>query len=127
MNLEDHAGDVVRKARKAANITPENAAAAAGLSEAELSAFEETGKVIRKPNYSALASLVGLHARKLESIANGWLPTEKDLSVWRELRRIQTEQGGMAVNSYLVWDEVSRDAAIFDTGWTAQPAIALIE
>ncbi len=23
----------------------------------------------------------------------------------------------MTVNSYLAWDEVSREAAVFDTGW----------
>ena len=33
----------------------------------------------------------------------------------------------MAVNCYLVWDEVSRDAALFDTGWDARPVIELIE
>ena len=27
----------------------------------------------------------------------------------------------MAVNCYLVWDEVSREAALFDTGWEAGP------
>jgi len=30
----------------------------------------------------------------------------------------------MAVNCYLVWDEVSREAALFDTGWNARDALA---
>ena len=64
---------------------------------------------------------MGLHPGKLEAIANGWLPAEKDLSAWRELRCITTTAGGMAVNCYLVWDEVSREAALFDTGWEAGP------
>ncbi|MDB6122228.1 MAG: Transcriptional regulator, family [Pedosphaera sp.] len=127
MNLEDHLGDIIRKGRKAANVPADVAAKAAGLTEAELTALEESGKVTKKPNFVALATAIGLHPGKLESIANGWLPSEKDLSIWRELRVISTEAKGMAVNSYLVWDEVSRDAAIFDTGWTAEPVIKLVE
>jgi glyoxylase-like metal-dependent hydrolase (beta-lactamase superfamily II) len=32
----------------------------------------------------------------------------------------------MAVNCYLIWDEVSREAALFDTGWNAQPIVSMI-
>ena len=39
MNLEDNLGDVVRKARKASNVSPETAATAAGISVDELSAL----------------------------------------------------------------------------------------
>jgi glyoxylase-like metal-dependent hydrolase (beta-lactamase superfamily II) len=127
MNLEDHLGDIIRKGRKARNVSAETAAKAAGLTEAELATLEESGKVTKKPDFRALAALTGQDASKLEGIANGWLPSEKDLSVWRELRRFQTEKDGILVNNYLVWDEVSREAALFDTGWSAQPAIAAIE
>jgi len=126
MNLEDHLGDIIRKGRKAANVSPEAAARAAGLTEAELATLESSGKSAAKPNLAALAALIGLHPAKLESIAQGWLPAEKDLSIWRELRRLQTKQDDMEVNNYLVWDEVSREAAVFDTGWSAEPAIAII-
>jgi glyoxylase-like metal-dependent hydrolase (beta-lactamase superfamily II) len=33
----------------------------------------------------------------------------------------------MAVNCYLVWDEVSREAALFDTGWEAPPILRLLQ
>jgi len=33
----------------------------------------------------------------------------------------------MAVNCYLVWDEVSREAALFDTGWDAAPIFKIID
>jgi glyoxylase-like metal-dependent hydrolase (beta-lactamase superfamily II) len=33
----------------------------------------------------------------------------------------------MAVHCYLVWDEVTRDAALFDTGWDAAPILDLVE
>ncbi len=127
MNLEDHLGDIIRKARKAGSVSPEAAAKAAGISTPDLSALEDSGKPVQPMNYSALAQALGLSAPKLESIAQGWMPTPKDLSPWRELRVISTEQGGNTVNCYLVWDEVSREAAIFDTGWRAEPIFEIID
>ena len=121
MNLEDHLGDIIRKARAMSNVPAGAAARAAGLTETELGALEESGQAMKKPNLGALAELVGLDAGKLEGIAGGWLPSENDLGAWRELRCITTTAEGMAVNCYLVWDEVSREAALFDTGWLEGP------
>src|ERR1035438_10870496 len=126
MNLEDHVGDIIRKARAMSNVSAGAAAGVAGLTETELAALEESGQTTKKPNLAALADLIGLHPAKLEAIASGWLPSEKDLSVWQQLRCITTTAGGMAVNCYLVWDEVSREAALFDTGWEAGPAVKLL-
>ncbi len=128
MNLEDHVGDIIRKARAMSRVSVEAAASAAGLSAAELGALEETGQVqpARRPDFKALAAMLGLNAAKLESVANGWTPSPTDLARWRELRCIATAAGGMAVNCYLAWDEVSREAALFDTGWEAEPVFELI-
>ena len=108
------------------NVSAAAAARAAGLTEAELGELEESGEAPNSPNLAALAKLTGLHPDKLVDIAKGWLPSTKDLSAWRELRCITTDTGGMAVNCYLVWDEVSREAALFDTGWEAGPVVKLI-
>ncbi|MSU60135.1 MAG: MBL fold metallo-hydrolase [Pedosphaera sp.] len=126
MNLEDHAGDVIRKARAMKNISAAAAASAAGLTEAELAAVEDAGKFPRRPDFAALAELTGLNAAKLEAFANGWVPKEVDLTTWRELRVFTTTQGGTTVNCFLVWEEVSREAALFDTGWDAAPLLAAI-
>jgi hydroxyacylglutathione hydrolase len=126
MNLEDHLGDIIQKARAMSGVAATAAARAAGLTEDELASLEESGQAPRKPNLAALAELVGLNAAKLEGIAKGWLPAEKDLGPWRELRCISGTSGGMAVNCYLVWDEVSREAALFDTGWEARPVNQLV-
>ena len=126
VNLEDHSGDIIRKARAMSNIPTAAAAKAAGISEAELSAFEESGQTGRRPDLAALARLAGLNPVKLEGIVNGWLPAEKDLSVWREFRVFTTADDGMTVNCYLVWDEATRDAALFDTGFDAQPVLNCI-
>jgi len=120
MNLEDHLGDIVRKARSMSGVSAEAAARAPGLSVGDLEKLEETGRA-GAINFSALASLIGLDGAKLEAIAKGWLPASNDLSTWRELRQVTTEVGGMAVNCYVAWDEVSREAALFDTGWNAAP------
>jgi|ERR1044071_845789 glyoxylase-like metal-dependent hydrolase (beta-lactamase superfamily II) len=126
MNLEDHLGDIIRKARAMSNVSAAAAAQAAGLSEAELGALEESGQVKKQPDYAKLAVLIGLNAAKLESIAQGWQPSQKDLGRWPELRPLTTAGDGITVNCYLIWDEVSREAALFDTGWDATPALELI-
>jgi len=119
-------GDILRKARTAAGISLESAAKSAGISPAQLQALEQTGERPGDVNLSALAQRVGLDAPKLNRIAQGWLPSSQDLSPWRELRVIATTRGGNTVNGYVVWDEVSREAAVFDTGWEAKPIVEVV-
>jgi glyoxylase-like metal-dependent hydrolase (beta-lactamase superfamily II) len=126
VQLEDHLGDILRKTCAANNISRAAAAGAAEISEAEFAALCETGQCPQKINFAALGKLLGLNSTKLESIANGWLPTEKDLSRWRELRVFTTAGEGLTVNCFLVWDEATRDAALFDTGLDAVPVLAII-
>jgi glyoxylase-like metal-dependent hydrolase (beta-lactamase superfamily II) len=126
VNLEDHLGDIIRKARAMSNVSTSAAAGAAGISENELSALEETGRLAKKINFSKLAPLIGLNPQKLETVANGWLPAQTDLSQWREIRVFTTAGEGLTVNCYLVWDEVTRDAALFDTGLDAKPILDCI-
>lgn len=127
MNLEDHLGDIIRKARSMARVSAEAASTAAGLSTAELGEFERTGQSAKKPNLAALAGLTGLNAAKLEGLAKGWLPAQPDLGLWRELRVITTADEDMTVNCFLVWDEVTREAALFDTGFDVAPVIRAVE
>lgn len=126
MQLEDHLGDIIRKARAMNQISPSEAASAAGISEAELAAWETSGQTANKPNLPALARLVGLDATKLAGIAGGWLPAAKKLSTWRTFRMFTTAGDGLTVNCYLVWDETSRTAALFDTGLEAAPILDCI-
>jgi glyoxylase-like metal-dependent hydrolase (beta-lactamase superfamily II) len=127
MILEDHLGDIIRKGRDASGLSSADAAKAAGLSESEFAALEETGNAPRPFQFQPLAGAINLNAAKLEGIAKGWLPATPDLSLWRELRVISTTANNLTVNSFLVWDEMSREAAFFDTGWDAAPAFKLIE
>ena len=127
MNLEDHLGDILRKARAMTGVSVAAAAKAGGLTEGEFAALEDSGEVAKGINFAQLAPLIGLNAIKLEAIARGWQPAEKDLGLWRELRQITTTEGGNAVHCYLIWDEVTREAALFDTGWEAGPVFKLVD
>lgn len=126
MNLEDHVGDVIRKARVMIIVSADTAAKAAGLSAEELAALESSGKSPRKPDYHALASLLGLNGAKLEALANGWQPAPTDNGNWREFRQITTTRDGNTVHCYLVWDEVTREAALFDTGFEADAVFKIV-
>jgi glyoxylase-like metal-dependent hydrolase (beta-lactamase superfamily II) len=126
VQLEDHLGDLIAKARAMSGVSTSAAATAAGLSESDLAALESSGQTTAKINFATLGKLIGLDGAKLEGIAKGWLPTKKDLSLWHELRVFTTVEDETKVNCYLVWDEVSRDAALFDTGFDAQPILDCI-
>jgi len=119
MNLEDHLGDIIRKARLMSNASAAVTAKAAGLTEPELSALEDTGNFSKRPDFKQLAVVIDLAPGKLDSIANGWLPAKKDLNQWRRLRVFTTSGDGLSVNCCLVWDETTREAALFDTGFEA--------
>ena len=125
MSLEDHLGDIIRKARSMSGISVEAAATAVGLSPTELGSLEQTGQCSARLDLTALAELIGLDARKLQGIASGWLPTKADLNRWRVLKVITTSDGDMSVNCILVWDEETRAAALFDTGF--DPALVTRE
>src|SRR5664280_214998 len=109
MNLEDHLGDILRKARLMKGLSPAAVASAGGLTEPELAALENTGSGLAHQNLATLASLLELNPGKLDSIARGWVPSVKDLGAWRELRQISTTEAGNTVHCYLIWDEVTRD------------------
>ncbi|MGD0411949.1 MAG: MBL fold metallo-hydrolase [Verrucomicrobiota bacterium] len=126
MNLEDHLGDILAKARAARGVDASAASRAAGLTPAEWNALEQTGLPPKPLNFAALGPALGLDAAKLERIALGWKPAPASLALWRELRQITTSAAGITVNCYLAWDEVSREAALFDTGWEAAPVLLLL-
>lgn len=127
MTLEDHAGDVVRKARLMLDVPAAEVAKAGRVGEEDLAAFERSGTPPAGWDWDAAACRLQLSGAKLKAMAGGWLPAPVDLGTWRELRVLTTAGEGMTVNAYLVWDEVTREAALFDTGFDAAPILALIE
>lgn len=126
MPLEDHIGDICRKARLQTQTQLAEAAQAAGLDEGQLQEWETEGVIHSPVDVSALAKLLGLDATKAEAVAGGWEPRAVDLGRWRELRMVTTAEG-FEVNSFIAWDPDSQSAAIFDTGWFAADLFAIAE
>lgn len=126
MQLEDHLGDIIRKARKMTGVSTADAAQAAALSASEFDALEASGNSLPEANFPALARLIGLHPEKLQGIASGWRPAMRELDGWHELRIFSSSAEGLAVNAVLAWDPTTRQAALFDTGVDAAPILACL-
>ncbi len=126
MSLEDHIGDVCRKARLQTETPIAEAASMAGLTEAQLKEWETEGEIQATVNVPALAERLGLDAAKAVRVAKGWGPQGVDISRWSELRVVTTAEG-FEVNSFMAWDVGTRVAAIFDTGWFADDLFRIAE
>ena len=126
MPLEDHVGDICRKARIQTDTPMATAAETAGVEELVLDAWETDGDSAAGVNVGALAELLGLDVKKAISVADGWEPSPVDLSQWSFLRMITTA-GSFEVNSFVIWDSATLEAALFDTGWFADDIVQLAE
>ncbi len=127
MPLEDHAGDIIRKSRMGRGVSAIEVASAANLNPHQLQQFEEDGHEIPELNFEAVAERLTLDPAKLRQIASGWEPHTHDMHQWTHFRHIETDDGGMAVNCFLIWDDASKVGALFDTGWILPPIQSLIE
>ncbi len=126
MLLEDHVGDVLRKARLGRGVALERAAAASRMRPEQLAEFEERGEPSDGIDFDAVGDLLNLDGEKLRRIAGGWLPAAHELSRWQCLRKIENDPGGMAVNCFLLWDRFSQESALFDTAWVVGPIADLL-
>ena len=119
MPLEDHIGDICRKARLQTNTELMNASRAAGVAEEDLQHWETHGVLDSPVNVEALSELLGLDPVKAVAVSEGWEPQRFDLAQWQKLYVITTTEG-FEVNSFVIWDPDNKEAAIFDTGWFAE-------
>jgi hydroxyacylglutathione hydrolase len=126
MELEDHAGDIVRKARARTGVSINVAAEVAGLTPARFGEFEANGIWPGAANLAAVAQRVQLDAAKLAAIVGGWQPRVPDLKRWQSLRVITSARGAFTVNAYLAWDEAAREAVVFDTGFDAYAILQVL-
>ena len=120
--LEDNFTDVIAKAQRGLHISDERLAAAAEVSRDDLAAVKSgrpLDAVIR-----SVAGRLGLDPAALEDLAhNRWYP---DIPRFKSgCAMFNTAYGDMAVNSYLVWDPRSREAAAFDTGASCEELLDL--
>ncbi len=124
IELEDFFEDVIGKAMRGTGV-------ADGVLSFLTNVDEEVIGKLKEGEFDegavrAVASPLGLDADSLVELANrSWQPEGVELE---GLRQLNTDFGGeMTVNSYLIWDPQTREAALFDTGADASPALALVE
>ncbi|MGZ5568402.1 MAG: MBL fold metallo-hydrolase, partial [Limisphaerales bacterium] len=117
--LEDNFADIVGKAQRGLGLADDAVAGRARISVAELTAFKDgqfSEGVARK-----LAPALDLAADALVELGKkAWYPPAHELE---GLAQFNTTYHDMTVNSYVVFDPKSKEAAVFDTGATAKPML----
>lgn len=110
--LEDSFSDIVGKAQRGLKISDADVAARAGITGDSLAAVK--GGKADEAALRKLAPVLNLAAEALvQSAKKGWYPPTLQVN---GLAQFNTQYEDMTVNSYLVWDPKSKEAAAFDTG-----------
>ena len=121
--LEDFHEDILGKAMRGFGIAKNEMARRLGTGRSEIEAILN-GNVDEKL-INAMAGELQLDGGKLiRSAKKEWSPLPVELI---GLKQISSAYGDMIVNAYVVWDEGSRNAWVFDTGTDAQPILDFIE
>ena len=113
--LEDTYVDILGKAQRGLKLSDDDLAARAGISESALNILKQGtfDPLVIRP----LAAVLGLNAEALVALGAGtYKPADISL---RGLACFNTPFDDMTVNSYLVWDDETKEAAAFDTGTDA--------
>ncbi len=110
--LEDSFSDIVGKTQRGLKLSDADLAARAGISVETLTAVK--GGTADEPALRKLGPILSLAPDALvQSAKKGWSPPALQVS---GLAQFNTPYEDMTVNSYLVWDPKSKEAAAFDTG-----------
>lgn len=121
--LEDQFSDIVGKAMRGLRLTDSDVAARAGVSAEAVQRL--CGGDFEEAAARQVAPVLGLNAGALvASAGKAWRPEPITLE---GLAQFNTPFEDMTVNSYLVWDSGSRQAAAFDTGTDVSEMIDLLQ
>jgi len=118
--LEDSFTDIIGKAQRGLSISDEALAKVTGLNLQTIHSLK--GGALDATSLIKVATALNLDATALMSLAEGSyhpaviVPPEG-------LACFNTDFDDMTVNSYLVWDPTTREAAFFDTGADGQPML----
>ena len=121
--LEDNHEDIITKALRGQAISKTSIAERVNV---ERSAIERIlkGEVLEDV-IARIAPVLGLDAEKLLiSARKEWFPEPRELIV---VKQFVSDFGEMSVNSYVVFDQVSRKAFILDTGTDCNSLTSFIE
>ncbi len=122
--LEDGFTDIIGKAQRGLSITDELLAARTGISLGAIQSLKAGN--LDEAALTKAAGALRLGADALLALANGsYQPAP--ITVPDGLACFNTDFEDMTVNSYLVWDPFTREAAFFDTGADGQPMLDFAE
>lgn len=123
IELEDFHEDILSKAMRGLGIGKNEMAQHLSVEKSEIEGIlsgEFDENII-----SSMASELQLDDVKLlQSSRKEWSPAPVELS---GLKQISSTYGDMIVNAYVIWDQITHKAWIFDTGTVAEPILAFIE
>lgn len=121
--LEDLFEDIVGKAQRGLGLGDQELARKTQLESEELRALK--GGSGDRSKIGALAQALGLQPSALEaSYSKSWYPD--GVPDVQGVKQFNTPLLDMTVNSYLVWDPSSKDAAVFDTGADATELLKFV-
>lgn len=141
MQLEDHIGDILRKALIFFEREQASLVTLSGLTPEQWQQLSEHGFIQDIPPQSLPWEKIGkffrLDPQRLQAIAEGWLPPKLEpipLGPVSGFHHIQTagstsfESDSLlnTVNSYLLANSSDRQAILFDPGWNATPTLEII-
>lgn len=121
--LEDYVEDILGKAQRGLDLKFDDIVAAAGITledwktALEGNPSEETLKAVAGPLSLGQDALIA-------SANRSWKPAPVDLP---GVFMVNTEYGDMTVNAFLVWDEATKEAVVFDTGADCDDLLAEAE
>jgi glyoxylase-like metal-dependent hydrolase (beta-lactamase superfamily II) len=121
--LEDTFTDILGKAQRGLKLSDEQLAQRAGVSLADLG--DAKSGMVNEAVLRRLAPPLNLGADALVKSANkAWYPRHHQLE---GLAPFNTAYQDMTVNSYLVWDPTTTQAAAFDTGASSVPMLDYVK
>jgi len=121
--LEDNYNDILSKALRGLKLSEADASRQAGLAPERLHTL--LSGTFDEADAKKIAPVLGLNAGAL--VASGkksWRPQPVSLD---GLAQFTTAWDDMMVNSYVVWDAASGEAAAFDTGTDCTPILDLLK
>ena len=123
IDLEDNHEDILKKAMRGLGIGKNEMTKRLGVKKSEIEAILSGG--VEENLINAMAGELKLDGGKLiRSAKKEWFPAPLEIV---GLKQFSSVYGDMIVNAYIIWDEVTRNAWILDTGTDAQPILAFIE
>ena len=122
-HLEDFHEDILAKAMRGLNIGKQDIASRLDVERSDVDSILD-GRV-DEVLIRSMAELLKLDARKLmKSARKEWFPSSIGLNC---LKKFSSSYGDMMVNAYVVWDETTLDAWIFDTGTDSGPILQFLD